>query len=156
VTSWDYHSAPKSDAQGRIVLDPAPAGDVVVSCLSSSRRTSNPSIAMALKAGARASVVLWTAELLADWPSTIGVEFAPGLPAPRIERVRAHSPAGIAGLVAGDLIVAIDGVAVDGLNWAGVTHLLDSHAVGTEVTVAIRRSSTLKTVTVKTEPRRYQ
>jgi RNA polymerase sigma-70 factor (ECF subfamily) len=136
VTSWDYHSAPKSDAQGRIVLDPAPAGDVVVSCLSSSRRTSNPSIAMALKAGARASVVLWTAELLADWPSTIGVEFAPGLPAPRIERVRAHSPAGIAGLVAGDLIVAIDGVAVDGLNWAGVTHLLDSHAVGTEALCA--------------------
>ncbi len=156
MTAWDYRTAAKSDARGRIALDPAAAGDVIVSCLSSSRRISNPSIALSIKPGARASVVLWTAEMLADWPSTIGVEFNPGLPAPRIERMRANTSAALGGLLVGDLIVAIDGVAVDGLNWAGVTQLIDSRAAGTEVTVAVNRAGMRKTFTVKTEPRRYQ
>lgn len=101
-------------------------------------------------------MVLFTARLLNEWPSTTGIQFDDRMPAPRIVRVPADSPAAAAGLLPGDLIVAIDGVTIEGLNWAGVIYLLDSHKVGTEVSITVSRGAGLKTFTVKTQPRRYQ
>jgi hypothetical protein len=59
ITNWDLSSAPKSDASGRVLLDPAPAGNVNVNCQMAGLRWSNPSADVRLAAGGRATVQLF-------------------------------------------------------------------------------------------------
>ncbi|HEY5935125.1 MAG TPA: PDZ domain-containing protein, partial [Kofleriaceae bacterium] len=155
VTNWDWRVAPRSDARGRVLLDPAPAGTVGVWCVMPSNRMSIPSTEVTLKPGGHASVQLASVELTSGWPSTIGIEFDLRRITARIVRVLPDSPALAAGLVAGDVVVSVDGASIAGLNPNGVLHLIDSHDIGSSVTLGITRGATAKAVTMTTKPRRY-
>ena len=153
---WDWRVAPRSDARGRVTLDPAPAGTVTVSCMMPSNRLSIPAADITVKPGARGIVQLLSVELLASWPSTIGIELDYRVTAPRIARVTPNSPAATAGLVVGDLVTAVDAASVAGLNGNGVLHLIYSHATGSELTLTVTRGASTKSFTMVTVPRRYQ
>jgi hypothetical protein len=155
VTDWDWRTAPRSDTRGRVVIDPAPAGSVAVLCVMPSFRMSIPSADVTLKAGGHVTVQLASVGLR-DWPSSIGTEFDARWTAPRVARVLPNSPAAGAGILAGDLVVSVDGVSVAGLNGNGVWHLIDSHDIGSEVTLGIARGAITKSFTMVTNPRRYQ
>jgi RNA polymerase sigma factor (sigma-70 family) len=152
VTSWESRTAPRSDAQGRVLLDPAPAGPVTVSCVMPATRRSAPSAELVLAPGGRAAVQLWSAELLADYPSTIGIGFDWRVAPPRIAEVRAGGPAARAGLLVGDLVLAVGGASMAGLNGEGVRHIIDGRAAGAEVDITVARGSQRKTFTVAAEP----
>lgn len=148
VTSWDPATAPRSDANGHLVLDPAPAGAVTARC-EIQGRWSAPSSDLTLEAGSRASVKLYTVEVLRENGSYTGATFDWRVTAPRIATVVPKSPAAVAGLVPGDIVTSVDGVSVAGLNGQGVWALLASAPVGTEAKIVIQRGATTKTVTVK-------
>lgn len=151
--SWDSRTASRSDAQGRVLLDLAPAGPVTVRCMMPSAARSSPAADVVLAPGGRAAVQLWSAEMLRDYPSTIGVGFDWRVTPPRIAEVQADRPAARAGLLTGDLIVAVDGVPVAGLNGEGVLNIIDSRAAGSEVSLTITRGPQRRTFTMKAEPR---
>jgi S1-C subfamily serine protease len=98
-------------------------------------------------------VQLLSAELLLDYPSTIGIDFDWRVTAPRIAAVRPDSAGAKAGLLVGDLVVAVDGASMASLNGEGVRNIIDSRAAGAEVSITIMRDSQRKTLTAKTEPR---
>lgn len=156
TTNWDWRTAPRTDARGKITIDPAPAGEVVIRCVLAEWRRSRPSADLIVKAGARATVQLLSAELLPSWPSTVGIDFDARVTAPRVSRVVPGSPAAAAGILPGDLVVTVDRVAVGGLNGNGVWHLIDSHEIGSEVTIGVQRGAATKSFTLVTKPRRYQ
>jgi carboxyl-terminal processing protease len=107
-----------------------------------------------LSPGGRAAVQLLSAEMLLDYPSTIGIGFDWRVTQPRIAEVRAEGPAAKAGLLAGDLVVAVDGASMAGLNGEGVLLIIDGRAARTEVSVTVARGAQRKTFTMKAEPRR--
>jgi RNA polymerase sigma-70 factor (ECF subfamily) len=153
ITNWDARTAPRSDGQGRVVLDPAPAGPITVSCLMPSREKSSASADVVLASGSRAAVQLLSAELLIDYPSTTGIDFDWRVTAPRIAALRPEGAAAKAGLLVGDLVVAVDGVSMDGLNGEGVQNIIDSRPAGAEVSLTVMRGAQRKTFKMKTEPR---
>lgn len=153
VTNWDGRTAPRSDGQGRVVLDPAAAGPIVVSCMMPSRERSSPSAEVVLPPGGRAAVQLLSTELLLDYPSTIGIDFDWRVTAPRIAAVRTDGAGAKAGLLVGDLVVAVDGASMAGLNGEGVRNIIDSRAAGADVSIAVVRGSQRKTFKVKAQPR---
>ena len=148
VTSWDPATAPRSDANGRVVLDPAPAGTVSARC-EIQGHWSAPSIDLTLEPGSRASVKLYTVEVLQENGTYTGATFDWRVTAPRIATIVPKSPAAAAGLLPGDLVTSVDGVSVAGLNGLGVWALLASAPVGTEIKLSIQRGPTTKAVTVK-------
>jgi hypothetical protein len=150
-TNWDPRAAPKSDTRGRLTLDPAPAGNVSVSCMPSSFRRSPPSTDLVLTAGARASAQLLTVELTQENPSTIGVELNWRVTPPRISAVRPGTPAARAGILIGDLVTAVDGASVQGLNSAGVQLLIEDTPAGNEVRITVQRGTATKSFAVKAQ-----
>ena len=153
LTNWDPRTAPTSDERGRVLIDPAPAGNVTVACAMPHWKRSHPAVDVNLANGSRASVTLLSVELASELPSTIGADFDWHRTAPRIASVAANSPAAKAGLLPGDLVTAVDGTSVETLNGPGVLFLIDGRAPGTEVTITIQRAGTKKTVTATTIPR---
>ena len=152
-TNWDIRTAPKSNNQGRVVLDPALAGSVRVRCIMPIRRWSPPSADVLVPQGGRATVQLMSAELLLDYPSTTGIDFDGEVTAPRITAVQPDSTGGKAGLLVGDLVIAVDGKSMAGLNGEGVRHIIDSRASGADVSITVLRGAQRKTFNLKTQPR---
>lgn len=147
VTNWDTASAPTSDDSGRITLDPAPAGSVDVTCLMASYRWSQPAAHVDVAPGTRSTATLYSVELTQDAPGLFGIQFDWTVTPPRVWRVVAGSPAASAGFWVGDLVTAIDGVSVDGVNGLGVANLIASHPVGASISVTILRAAERKTIT---------
>ena len=152
LTNWDLTSAPKSDARGVVILDPAPAGTVTVTCMNPSMRMSPPSAEVVVAPGARATVPLWSVEV-GDQSGTVGLEFHWMTTPPRIYNVVPGSPAAAAGLLTGDSVTAVDGTSVDELNGIGVALLVDGRAVGSEVTVTVTRGAETRTLTMTAKAR---
>ncbi|MEJ7603227.1 MAG: sigma-70 family RNA polymerase sigma factor [Kofleriaceae bacterium] len=152
----DWLLAPRTDARGRVTIDPAPAGRVTIECRVPSYRMSPASAELSLAPGGRAVIQLASVELLTNWPSTIGIELDARVTAPRIAHVSPDGPAASAGVLAGDLVTSVDGVLVTALNGAGVVNLIDSNPVGKQVTLVVARGTGAKTITVTTQPRRYR
>lgn len=148
LTSWDPGAAPRSDERGRVTIDPAPAGDVGVECVMPAPRWSRPSAAVALSPGGHATVQLLSAELTTENPSSIGIEFDWRVITPRIAAVTGGGPAARAGLLAGDVVIAVDGASVAGLDGAGVQVLIESRPAGDDVRITVLRGAATKTVTV--------
>lgn len=148
VTSWDPATAPRSDANGHVVLDPAPAGAVTARC-EIQGHWSAPSSDLTLEAGARASVKLYTVEVLQENGTYTGATFDWRVTPPRIATIVPKSPAAVAGLLPRDLVTSVDGVSVAGLNGQGVWALLASAPVGSEIKLGIQRGATTKVVMVK-------
>jgi protocatechuate 3,4-dioxygenase beta subunit len=153
LTAWDGRTAPRSDSQGRVVLDPAVAGAVTVSCFMPIRGWSTPSADVVVAPGGRATVQLPSAELLLDYPSTTGIDFNWQVTAPRIAEIQPQSTAAKAGLLVGDLIIAVDGKSMAGLNGDGVRNMIDSRPSGSDVSITVLRGSQRKTINLKTQPR---
>jgi hypothetical protein len=151
LTNWDLATAPKSDPRGHLVFDPAPAGNVTIGCASPAYRFSVPSADLVLAPGGTASVQLFTVEAQKTTEGTAGISFEWRTTAPRVAAVAPNSSAARAGIMPGDLVVAVDGVSVTELNGAGVSMLIDDHANGTNVAITIARGAEKKTVTVQVE-----
>jgi RNA polymerase sigma-70 factor, ECF subfamily len=143
TTAWDPASAARSDASGRFVIDPAPAGSITITCAVPSFRWSHAAADVVLAAGARATLRLFSVELQAENGGSAGIAFDWHVTAPRIARIEATSPARQAGLVVGDMVTAVDGVSVTGLNGTGVAFLIESKPVGSELTITVARGKTV-------------
>jgi protocatechuate 3,4-dioxygenase beta subunit len=151
LTNWDMASAPKSDASGRLVVDPAPAGDVIVSCTVRQPLYSSPAVEVSLPRGGRASVELYGVELTVENPGGIGADFHWASTTPRLLEVVPGGPAARAGLANGDIVVAVDGASVAGLNGPGVAFLILNHPIGTKANITVLRGAQKKTVDVEIE-----
>ncbi|HUS27900.1 MAG TPA: carboxypeptidase regulatory-like domain-containing protein [Kofleriaceae bacterium] len=148
-TSWDPALAPKSDGGGRIVIDPAPAGPVSVICQPMGFKWSLATTDVTLTAGARATPQLMAVELTQDNPTSTGAQLDWRVTPPRIARVMPNTPAAAAGLLAGDLITAVDGVSVAGLCGSAVSVLISNTAANSDVKLTVQRGTATKTVSVK-------
>ncbi|HEY4060198.1 MAG TPA: carboxypeptidase-like regulatory domain-containing protein [Kofleriaceae bacterium] len=139
VTNWDPATAPHSDADGRLHFEPAPAGDVIVSCLAMNGARSAPSVELVLAPNATASVAMQSvASTQATWGTT-GIQFDWRTPSPRIAMVDPKSGAADAGLAAGDLVVAVDDKQVGALDDQGVLFLINDHPIGAKIPITVVR-----------------
>jgi hypothetical protein len=138
VTSWSPDISPHSDAQGRFVLQRAPAGDVHVTCFGSGSALAG-AIAT-VPQGGRATVRLEVVNRDGTGGS-IGVDFADFSFEPRVARLVAGGPAAQAGVAVGDLIVALAGEDVRGLDALSVRGLIRNLPVGGRVALGVQRGS---------------
>lgn len=150
TTNMNPSSGTKSDAEGRVRLDPAPAGSVTVACRIPAARYSHPSVDVTVAAGGRASVQLFAVELAIENPSTIGALFDWRITAPRITGIVPNGPAAKAGMQVGDVITQVNGASVQGLNGPGVMWLINSVPAGGGVRVTVARGGTTKTLAMRT------
>jgi protocatechuate 3,4-dioxygenase beta subunit len=148
-TNWDLATAPKSDANGRLVIDPAPAGTVSVICQPSSYKWSLATTDLTVTAGARATPQLLAVELTQDNPTSTGAQLDWRITPPRIARVLPNTPAATAGILPGDLITAVDGVSVAGLCGSAVSVLISNTPANGDVKLTFQRGTATKTVTTK-------
>lgn len=151
VTNWDLTSAPKSDATGKVLIDPAPAGDMTVTCDVMARR-SNPSADVTLAAGARATVQLLSVEATQENGGSMGAHFDWRVSVPRVATVDPGSTGAKAGLLAGDLVTAVNGESTAGLNGAGVIFLIQNTPIGQDVTLTVSRGGATKTIVARMMP----
>ena len=93
---------------------------------------------------ARIGIVAEQVPLLARIAYRAGLTQPSGV---RIREVQPDSPAGSAGLKPGDMIVAIDGEAVTGVD--DLFRMLDERRIGKDVTVTVVRSSGLTDIAVR-------
>jgi S1-C subfamily serine protease len=98
-----------------------------------------------LAQGGRASVELLTVALTQSNPSEIGAKLDLTSVVPRIVAVVPNSAAAKAGLAAGDVITAINGAPVQGLNAFGVWVLIVDTPVGQSVRITVQRGGETKT-----------
>jgi hypothetical protein len=152
VTNWMLATASVSDTSGHVSLDPAPAGSVDVDCIMSSDRWSRPTAHIGLAPGRHESVRLYSVALTTDSPGSVGLVFDGMDTSPRIGAVSAGSSAATAGFGVGDLVVAVNGVSVQGLNGDGVHNLIISSPAGSDVSITIARGSTQRTLHVSVQP----
>ena len=83
----------------------------------------------------------------------IGVTIAPHADGARIVMINPEQPAAKAGLIAGDIIIAVDGDAVAGFPKRRINKLLRGE-IGKEVVLTVRRAATIDPFTVSLERRR--
>jgi S1-C subfamily serine protease len=150
VTNMSIATGAISSAEGRVKLDPAPAGSVTVMCWIPSARYSHPSVDVSVAAGARASVQLLAVELPIENPSTIGALHDWRVTPPRISGIVPNGPAAKAGMQVGDLVTHVNGVSVQGLNGNGTLRLIESVLAGNEVRVTVSRGGTTKSFALRT------
>jgi len=148
-TNWDMATAPKSDANGRVVIDPAPAGPVSVICQPSGYKWSLAITDMTVTSGGRATPQLYAVELLQENPTTTGAVLPWRVTPPRIASIMPSSPAATSGLVVGDLVTAVNGASVAGLCGSAVSVLIGSTPANGDVKITVQRGTATKTVTVK-------
>ncbi len=138
MTNWDIATVPRSDARGRVVIDPAPAGSITVRCEFASFKWSHPAVDFTLAANERKAIQLQAVEQLQENPGEAGLEFDWQTTPARIYRVKPNSQAAKAGIVAGDLVTEVNGVSVIGLDGAGVDTLIHSVPIGEDVHLVVR------------------
>ncbi len=148
-TNWDLGSAPKTDARGRVTLEPSPAGSLTVACEMPSFRRSRAATDVTATAGGRVAVQLLSVDRLTENSSTIGVELRWRTTPPRISSVRAGSPAAKAGILPGDLVTEVNGASVQGLDGNGVQFLIDDTLAGETVRITVLRGTAVKKFTAK-------
>lgn len=152
VTNWDLSSAPKSDAAGRVVLDPSPAGDVSVSCELTAGRRSSPSADVTLAAGGRATVQLLSVEATQENGGSMGAHFDWRVSTPRVATLDPGSTGAKAGLLVGDVVTSVNGQSTVGLNGAGVIFLIQNTPIGQDVKLTINRGGQSKTIVARMMP----
>ena len=155
ITNWDPATSPKSDAQGHVIFDPAPAGDVFVQCYHGSGAWSDGQAATTLALGGQATVTIPVvkSQLRPDAANvgSVGIDMSqspPGL----IESVKRGSEAERLGVLAGDTVVSIDGASVAGLTSGGMYQLFMNHPIGSTLKLGVARGGTTRVVTLPVKP----
>jgi hypothetical protein len=138
--------APASDASGRFLLDPVPAGSIAVYCYSNAGMSAARAI-LDLARGQRATPTLLTVHLDAPAVGDIGVELDQGVPI-SVVGVRDNGPAAAAGIRARDQIVALDNHEIGQMSKGGVGTWIANLAPGTRATITVKRGATTQTVSV--------
>ncbi|MDX2089192.1 MAG: carboxypeptidase regulatory-like domain-containing protein [Kofleriaceae bacterium] len=152
VTNWDPALLPSTDAAGRLRLEPSPAGNIIVGCVSPDGRRSGPSAALTLAAGANGKVAMQSVRTSVDSWGTTGIGFDWRVVPPRIMTIEPRSGAADAGLAPGDLITAVDDKPVGTLDGAGVMFLIQDHVIGAKVPVTVVRGEQTLRVAVEMRP----
>ncbi len=149
--SWSSRVQP--DEHGRLTIDPAPSGDLVLWCNSFDPAHSGAIASFSAAPNEHADVTLYSVTRTSDaGDGTIGVSFDyTDMLEARVSEVLPNSPAARAGIAKGDRVVAVDGVMVDNLGEHGVSALIANHAIGTTVALSVARSSGTKTVLMVVE-----
>ncbi|HEX8108861.1 MAG TPA: PDZ domain-containing protein, partial [Kofleriaceae bacterium] len=145
--AWDYDVAPSTDAQGQVMIDPAPAGQSAVYCHNPVAGQSSARAFVTLGRGERATALLFTVRLVPPGAGDIGVELDQGFPL-TVTSVRDDGPAAAAGIRAGDAIVALDGRAIGQLSKGGVLHWIMNQPIGAAIRITVRRGAETRTVRV--------
>ncbi len=156
ITNWSARAAPTTDATGHAELDPVPAGPGIALCVTSSLSMSTPSADVALAAGSRSHVQLLSVPMTTGFPVTIGAGFDWRTASPRFASVDANGPAANAGLQVGDLVTAVDGASVAGVNGEGVAALIAAHTAGAPIQLGIARGAAQLSVSVAGQPLVFQ
>ncbi len=149
--AWDYDVAPATDAQGQVVIDPAPAGQSAVYCYNPPAGMSAARAFVTLGRGERATAQLFTVHLQPPGAGDIGMELDQGFPL-TVTSVRDDGPAAVAGIRAGDAIVALGGRAIDQLAKGGVLYWIRSQPIGAAIGITVRRGAEIRTVRVVVGP----
>ena len=145
-----------TDESGTFEMPRTPAGDIGVVCWPEDRGGYS-SAALGLTVDATRvlpELELPAVRLPAGPRGLVGIRFRRGDLVARVDTVMSPGPAARAGLAAGDVVVAVDGVDTSRLSTSGVVALMNGHAPGTRLTVTVRRGAETKTVTMTTEAER--
>jgi predicted metalloprotease with PDZ domain len=126
------------------VIDPAPAGPSVVYCYNAAASMSRARAFVNIAPGAHASAQLFTVHLDPPAVGDIGADFDQGFPI-TFTSVRDDGPAAVAGIRAGDRLLALDGHAIEQLSKGGVLYWIQSHKVGARITVTVQHGSDTQT-----------
>jgi protocatechuate 3,4-dioxygenase beta subunit len=147
ITDWSPDTSPKTNAAGVFHLDPAPAGQVIVSCFSEA--IDGATAIATVPRGGRAEVSMKTVKRL-DHPGygSIGAQMNWKDPQPILRELTPNGPAARAGLLSGDMITAIDGTSTEGLSAAGVMIHILNQAAGSTLSITVSHNGTPKTVQV--------
>jgi hypothetical protein len=155
-TNWSSASVTPTDASGRVALNDVPAGEGMVLCTMPTVTMSIPSARVTLPPDSRGNTQLFTVTTSDSYPVTIGVGFDWRSAPPRLASIAAGGPAAQVGIQVGDLVTAVDGVSVAGLNGAGVSALIGEHAAGAPFEIAVTRGGASLVFSVTGQPFAYQ
>jgi hypothetical protein len=152
LMNWDLATLPRSDAAGRLRIEPAPAGNVIVACVSTEGRRSGPSGELVLAAGATAKIALSSVRTTNETWGSAGLGFDWRVVPPRIVMIEPKGSAAAAGLVHGDVVIAVDDKPVGTLDGAGVGFLIQDHPIGAKFPVTVQRGAQKLRVTLEMRP----
>jgi len=146
-----------TEQDGQFDFGPGPSGELTVECLAGGGGYSGGRARVVLTPGRTTRVELPVVELregaTLDQPGlveNIGIAFDLATAKPRVLRAFSDGPAARAGLRPGDIITAVDGMAVAGLTAEGVAALIVNHAPDAAVTLTVLRGSEQKTIEIPT------
>jgi RNA polymerase sigma factor (sigma-70 family) len=138
-----------TDAAGHFVVN-APLGRVRLLCFSPSPAPlSLAGTDVDVTSGTRPKVSVFSVRAtLGGPPGDVGFSITPDLLPIAVSQVVPNGPAAVAGLHAGDQLVAIDGASLQGLLPDGAMFLLANHRPGSTVTLGVSRGGTAQTIKV--------
>jgi hypothetical protein len=148
ITNWDTETAPHTDASGHFTADPSPAGDLHVSCFGDYSAVSPGVATLTLAKGGHGEVTVEVVRRAQDSTGEVGLTLADE--AGRVLSVRAGSPAAKAGVVAGDVVAAVDGLPIGPLSGDGVLTLVANHPVGTVVKLTVSHGAQARELALTT------
>jgi protocatechuate 3,4-dioxygenase beta subunit len=130
-----------ADAQGAFEIASAPAGSIRVGCFAGGGLYSDGRTRLTLAQGGHADVEIPVVKRqLPRVTATIQANFDMTSDAPRIGQVIPGGAADKAGVKSGDLIVAVDGLAVDKLSAWGVMVFITDRAIGSTARLSLLRA----------------
>ncbi|MFT3711383.1 MAG: sigma-70 family RNA polymerase sigma factor [Archangium sp.] len=137
---------PKSDATGAFAVDPSPAGNIIVACELDSGEFSDALRAATLPAGGSVDLELFVVRRK-NAGGSIGLDM-PWRASTSIRGVAAGSAAAQAGVLAGDVVLAVDGVPVTMLGGSGIDALISNHTPGSALALTVQRGSARREFTM--------
>jgi protocatechuate 3,4-dioxygenase beta subunit len=128
-----------ADDAGRFTLEHVPRGPVWLRCTSASPRLTDGVAALEIGAGDTAVTVavVPVPDRGGARPGSVGLRFEQGALRPIVWAVAPDSPAARAGVPVGGLVVAVDGVRVEGVSPRGIEVLIGARALGAAVRVTV-------------------
>jgi hypothetical protein len=143
VTSWDPGSLPRTGSDGRVVVDPAPAGPVTLLCVRPGDASySQARAATTVPRGGRTAVTVDMVHVRdKDAVADAGLGFDWRYAPPRVDSVRRGGPGARAGVQPGDTVLAVDGASAASLSASAFIYLMRNHAPGDQVKLTLGRAA---------------
>lgn len=151
ATAFPPGEGARTDAQGAFVITAAPAGTITVRCDGLWRNYSDGIRLITLAASQRAEIDVKVVEITGQPSVTFagfGADFDPGLLVPRLVEVKPGGPAAAGGLLEGDMVTTVDGLAVTEVSVRGVWLAIVNRAPGSKVKIGVTRGAKVITAEV--------